>query len=57
MKNNNILTHYEDGLTPMNIITQRGILLGDSSQIVFRVNKNIGSLISILSFILCDDGS
>lgn len=40
----------------MSFLKENGKVNGNSTQLVFKINKKIGSLITILAFILSDDG-
>ena len=50
------VSHYSNGKTPISILKKKGKIFGKLTQIVTKVDKEIGSLITILAFLIADDG-
>lgn len=56
MKSSKTVSHYSEGKTPISILKKKGKIFGKLTQIVTKVKKDIGSLITILAFLIADDG-
>lgn len=57
MASRQALSHYDEGMsTPKQLINTFGLIYGKVAQIVTRIDNRLGDQLSVVSFLLIDDG-